>query len=66
MKNRLKKEGTEAVTNCNRLKITTEDGKERLIDAASTETKINQNQYVKSLYSNKKTHLTNLGVFVRI
>ena len=38
LKNRLKKEGSEVVTNCNRLKMTAEDGKLRETDAADVET----------------------------
>src|SRR3989344_5855202 len=38
LKNRLKKEGSEVVTNCNRLKMTAEDGKLRFTDAADVET----------------------------
>ena len=34
LKNRLKKEGNETVTNCNRLKLRAEDGKMRLTDVA--------------------------------
>ena len=37
LKNRLKKEGNETVTNCNRLKLLAEDGKMRLTDVATTE-----------------------------
>ena len=37
LKNRLKKEGNETVTNCNRLKIQAQDGKMRLTDVADTE-----------------------------
>jgi hypothetical protein len=37
LKNRLTKEGNETVTNCNRLKLTAEDGKMRLTDVADTE-----------------------------
>ena len=37
LKNRLKKEGNETVTNCNRLKLQAEDGKMRLTDVADTE-----------------------------
>mgnify|MGYP001614314281 CR=1 FL=1 len=36
LKNRLKKEGSEAVTKCNRLKMIAEDGKLRLTDFADT------------------------------
>lgn len=38
LKNRLKKEGSEAVTKCNRLKMVAEDGKMRETDAADVET----------------------------
>lgn len=37
LKNRLKKEGNETVTNCNRLKLSATDGKMRLTDVADTE-----------------------------
>ena len=37
LKNRLKKEGNETVTNCNRLKLRAEDGKMRLTDVATAE-----------------------------
>jgi len=38
LKNRLKAEGSEVVTNCNRLKLLAEDGKMRETDAANPET----------------------------
>ena len=37
LKNRLKREGNETVTNCNRLKLRAEDGKMRLADVATPE-----------------------------
>ena len=37
MKKRLKDEGNEAVTNCNALKMTAADGKQRLTDVANTD-----------------------------
>lgn len=37
LKNRLKKEGNQLVTNCNQLKMTAADGKKRLTDVANTE-----------------------------
>ena len=37
LKSRLKKEGNETVTNCNRLKLPAADGKMRLTDVATTE-----------------------------
>ena len=37
LKKRLKDEGNESVTNCNRLKLTAADGKQRLTDVADTE-----------------------------
>ena len=37
LKNRLRKEGNETVTNCNRLKLQAEDGKMRLTDVADIE-----------------------------
>ena len=37
LKNRLKEEGSQLVTNCNQLKMTAQDGKQRLTDVANTE-----------------------------
>jgi predicted acetyltransferase len=37
MKKRLKDEGNESVTNCNALKMTAADGKQRMTDVADTE-----------------------------
>jgi len=48
LKNRLKKEGSQAVTNCNRLKMVAKDGKMRLTDAASPETLLRIIQSVPS------------------
>ena len=48
LKNRLKKEGSEVVTNCNQLKMVTEDGKLRLTDAATTETLLRLIQSIPS------------------
>jgi len=48
LKNRLKKEGSEVVTNCNQLKMTAEDGKQRLTDAADAETLLRLIQSVPS------------------
>lgn len=48
LKNRLKKEGSQVVTNCNRLKMPAEDGKMRLTDAANPETLLRLIQSVPS------------------
>jgi len=48
LKNRLRKEGSESVTNCNRLKLPAEDGKMRLTDVASPETLLRLVQSVPS------------------
>ena len=48
LKNRLKKEGSESVTNCNRLKIRAQDGKQRLTDVADVETLLRLIQSVPS------------------
>lgn len=48
LKNRLKKEGSEAVTNCNRLKLPAEDGKLRLTDVAGPATLLRVIQSVPS------------------
>lgn len=48
LKNRLNKEGSQTVTNCNRLKMTAQDGKLRFTDVASPETLLRLIQSVPS------------------
>ena len=48
LKNRLNKEGSQVVTNCNRLKLHAEDGKLRLTDVAAPETLLRLIQSVPS------------------
>ena len=48
LKSRLSKEGSETVTRCNALKLTAEDGKERLTDCATAETMLRLVQSVPS------------------
>jgi DNA-damage-inducible protein D len=48
LKNRLKKEGSQTVTKCNRLKMIAEDGKLRFTDAADVETLLRLIQSVPS------------------
>ena len=48
LKNRLKNEGSETVTNCNRLKLLAEDGKMRFTDVANAETLLRLIQSVPS------------------
>ncbi len=48
LKNRLSKEGSEVVTNCNRLKMTASDGKQRLTDVAKAKTLLRLVQSVPS------------------
>lgn len=48
LKNRLAKEGSEVVTNCNQLKLTATDGKQRLTDMATAETLLRLVQSVPS------------------
>ncbi len=48
LKNRLKKEGSELVTNCNQLKLTAKDGKKYLTDVADAETLLRLVQSVPS------------------
>jgi DNA-damage-inducible protein D len=48
LKNRLKKEGSESVTNCNRLKLEAADGKKYLTDVANPETLLRLIQSVPS------------------
>jgi DNA-damage-inducible protein D len=48
LKNRLAKEGSQVVTDCNRLKMTASDGKQRLTDVATAETLLRLVQSVPS------------------
>lgn len=48
LKERLKKEGSELVTNCHQLKLTAEDGKKRLTDVSIAETLLRLVQSVPS------------------
>ena len=48
LKERLKKEGSETVTNCHRLKMVAEDGKMRLTDTADAETLLRLIQSIPS------------------
>ena len=48
LKNRLRQERSEVVTNCNRLKMRAQDGKQRLTDAATAETLLRLVQSVPS------------------
>jgi DNA-damage-inducible protein D len=48
LKNRLGKEGSQLVTDCNQLKLTAEDGKQRLTDVATAETLLRLVQSVPS------------------
>src|SRR3970040_1860943 len=48
LKNRLAKEGSESVTNCNRLKLPAADGKKYLPDVATAETLLRLVQSVSS------------------
>ena len=58
LKNRLKKEGSEVVTNCNRLKLTAQDGKKYLTDVADAETLL---RLVQSIPSPKAEPITSYG-----
>ena len=48
LKSRLSKEGSELVTNCHRLKLMAEDGKQRLTDVADAETLLRLVQSIPS------------------
>jgi len=48
LKERLKKEGSQAVTDCHQLKMTAEDGKARLTDVANAETLLRLVQSIPS------------------
>jgi hypothetical protein len=58
LKNRLKREGSEVVTNCNRLKLTAQDGKKYLTDVAAAETLL---RLVQSVPSPPRRNLSNSG-----
>jgi len=45
LKNRLTKEGSELVTNCNQLKMPDEDGQQRLTDTATAQTQLHLVQF---------------------
>ena len=49
LKNRLLKEGYEPVTNCNQLKLTAEDGKQRLTDVADPEQLLRDEDIVQAV-----------------
>jgi len=53
LKERLKKEGSETVTNCHQLKMAAEDGKMRLTDCANPETLL---RLIQSVPSPKAEH----------
>ena len=62
LKNRLKKEGSQVVTNCNRLKLPAEDGRLRLTDVASPEALLRLIQSVPSPKAEKiKLWLSKVG-----
>ena len=48
LKNRLSKEGSQLVTNCNQLKMLADDGKQRMTDAANAETLLRLVQSIPS------------------
>jgi len=48
LKERLKKEGSQSVTNCHQLKMTAHDGKQRLTDTATAETLLRLIQSIPS------------------
>ena len=53
LKNRLNKEGSQSVTNCNRLKVEAADGKKYLTDVASAETLLRLIQSIPSPRSSR-------------
>jgi len=57
LKNRLKKEGSEVVTNCDKLKLVAKDGKRYLTDVADAETILRLIQSIPS----KKPSRSNFG-----
>ena len=54
LKNRLKKEGSEVVTKCNRLKLLADDGKSRLTDVGNPETLLRLIQSIPSSKAESK------------
>ena len=70
LKNRLKKEGNETVTNCNALKLRAADGKMRMTDVADTEQlflliqsipSINQNFIMSQNWSSRRNAFAPVG-----
>jgi len=59
LKNRLTKEGSEVVTNCNRLKMTAADGKQRVTDVATAETLL---RFIQSAPSPKAEPIKRLSM----
>ena len=57
LKNRLKKEGSELVTNCNQLKMVSQDGKRRMTDVATTEQLLRLIQSMNGNYKSAKVCL---------
>ena len=60
LKNRLKAEGSETVTKCNRLKLIAEDGKYRFTDVATAEVLLRLIQSIPSSKAEPKDKLQNL------
>jgi len=50
LKERLKAEGSQTVTNCHQLKMTAEDGKQRMTDAAAADTSALESQIDQLVY----------------
>jgi hypothetical protein len=61
LKQRLRDEGSELVTNCHQLKLTAEDGKQRLTDVANAETLL---RLVQSVPSPKAEPIKNDCVYI--
>ena len=61
LKGRLDKEGSQLVTNCYQLKMTAEDGKQRLTDVATAETLLRLVQSVPSPKAEPKLWLAKVG-----
>lgn len=55
LKNRLKKEGSETVTNCNQLKMVAEDDKPRLTDVASDRTSTHPESILHKAFNRELT-----------
>jgi len=66
LKNRLNKEGSQLVTDCNQLKMTATDGKQRITDVATAETLLRVVQPVPSLLPRRPIQPTRRNILATL